>query len=282
MRLLLLSIGLLSLSSFSASSQDEFTACYSCTSAEMRDAALRASFQASSPEHTVRVVNLKSGQVLSYFYSETDSGTFGPSSYTQTLVSTPSTLSQAGQEAKTYVENNSGFLWPPGKDNIHTAFDFVLHSQNEQLLDDWLNSEHLLFYRTTNLISLFGGARFDVLRGIPFEVKFEDGSSIVFKSVDSTSAESTRFTISVIEDSARDADGNSIAHSREEFVGFYTATEGTIDTWIDYASRFGIEINRVYSSTGSTEAALEMDCRYESSTRIVCTIRSSEESINPS
>lgn len=253
--------------------------CYDCSAFEKQSQALTEAFKLRSPQSKINVIDLANASVMTFSYQEGFGDVFNPDSYSITHIPSNSSLQQAAQNASEFV-STQGLEWPRGRKGINNSADFINHAQKNSIIDEWVHGEHPFTWYSTNLLSFFLGAPFDILRGIPIRVKFEDGSKIYIKSFDWNT--STSFTVSYIEGSALDADGNEIPTNINDYARTFFLTEANVESWIKNANHHGVNIVRQYTRTGQAERPLQTRCTRVETGRLRCTIvPRNESSIEP-
>ncbi|MEX1220663.1 MAG: hypothetical protein WEA82_00950 [Idiomarina sp.] len=262
-----------------AFNSDSIIACYDCSAYEKESRALSQAFESGYPQSKINVVDLANSSVITFHYEEGFGNYLAPGSYTFTQVPTTTQLRQATNSAATYASSH-GLTWPSGRSGINNAADFVNHAQKNLIIDEWMHDESPLTWYGSNLLSYFGGLRFDILSGIRIRVKFEDGSEIYIKSFDWDS--SNKLTMSYVEGSALDADRNEIPSDIDGYIRTFSLTEAHVESWIGNAERYGINIERQYTRSGQPSRSLMTTCTWIADDTVECRIvPSTEDSFNP-
>lgn len=263
---------LFSLSAF-ADTTKELRSCFNCTSIEIvNDASVRLLYDGNLEE--VTVIDLHDGTAKTYMKMWVEDDPRQPDGWRVFRTDTPSHISQAASDIST--ETREAIIVVPS-DGINSAADLI-DEANDDFVDSWVKSQAPIQLWLANIDSRLLGLVIPAARGIVRRLEFPDGSkvSIRFASLDN---KEQLFDIYVLIDTARDADGNKIFTSAEEYETgtFRFVTEDAYDSFVGRLAGFGIMINLTWSQVVAQDGVVRIrDCIQHPDGSITC-----EESDTP-
>lgn len=244
----------------------ELRSCFDCTSTEVRNEANHRLLYSAIEE--VTVVDLLNGTADTYAKMWMENDPRQPDGWRVFRTNTPNHIEQAAVDIS---KDSREVLRVEPRDGVNSAADLI-DEANDGFVDSWVKSQAPISLWLSNIDSRLVGLIIPAARGIVRRLEFPDGSkvSIRFASLDN---KEQLFDIHVLIETARDADGNRIFTSAEEYATgtFRFFSEAAYNSFAGRLAGFGMPINLSWTQVVAQQGVVRIrDCKENSDGSITC------------